>query len=94
VYFTLVAWHGATSDAIVMPMLPVVALLAAIAVISGVSQLRRFAIPRTARTALIAALTVAAVLPPAVFSIAQIRQQARDLRSVPRSIGRAISTDR
>ena len=93
VYFTLVAWHGATSDAVVLPMLPAVALLAAIAVISGVSQLRRFAIPRAARTALIAALTVAAVLPPAVFSIALIRQQIRE-RTAPRPIGRATSTNR
>jgi hypothetical protein len=76
VYFTLVAWHGATSDAVVLPMLPAVSLLAAIAVISGVSQLRRFDIPRPARTALIAALTVVAILPPAVFSIALVRQQS------------------
>jgi 4-amino-4-deoxy-L-arabinose transferase-like glycosyltransferase len=94
IYFTLIAWHGATSEAIALPMLPAVALLAAIAVISGVSQLRRFAIPRAARTALIAALTVAAVLPPAVFSIALIRQQNRDLRAPLRPIGRATSTNR
>jgi 4-amino-4-deoxy-L-arabinose transferase-like glycosyltransferase len=77
VYFTLVAWHGATSYDIVLPMIPAVTLLAAIAVISGVSQLRRFDIPRAARTALIAALTVAAVLPPALFSIELVREQSR-----------------
>ncbi len=95
VYFALVAWHGATSDDVVLPLLPAVSLLAAIAVISGVSQLRRFEIPRAARTALIAALTVAAVLPPAVFSIALIRQQGRDVRgSALWPIGRATSTNR
>jgi 4-amino-4-deoxy-L-arabinose transferase-like glycosyltransferase len=74
VYFALLAWHGATSGAIVLPMVPAVTVLAAVAVISGVSQLRRFDIPRPARTALIAALTVAAVLPPAVLSIELVRQ--------------------
>jgi 4-amino-4-deoxy-L-arabinose transferase-like glycosyltransferase len=77
VYFALIAWHGATSDAIVLPMLPASTILAAIAVISGVSQLRRFEIPRAARTALIAALTVAAVLPPAVLSIELVRQASK-----------------
>jgi hypothetical protein len=76
-YFALVAWHGAASDAIVLPMLPATTILAAIAVISGVSQLRRFEIPRAARTALIAALTVAAVLPPAVLSIELVRQASK-----------------
>ena len=93
VYFTLVAWHGASSDEIVLPMVPAVTLLAAIAVISGVSQLRRFDIPRAARTALIAALTVTAVLPPAVFSIELVRQQSRDVRAAASGvIGRATST--
>ncbi len=78
VYFALLAWHGATSDTIVLPMLPASTILAAIAVISGVSQLRRFDIPRAARTALIAALTVTAVLPPAVLSIELVRQASRD----------------
>jgi len=74
VYFALLAWHGATSAAVVQPMLPAATMLAAVAVISGVSQLRRFDIPRPARTALIAALTVAAVLPPAILSIELVRQ--------------------
>jgi hypothetical protein len=94
VYFALVAWHGATSETVVLPMLPAVALLAAIAVISGVSQLRRFDIPRAARTALIAALTVAALLPPAVFSIELVWQQTRESRGPVRSIGRVTSTNR
>ena len=69
VVFGLAAWHGSAADAVVALLLPPAALLAAIAVISGVSQLRRFAIPRAARTALIATFTVAAVLPPAIVSI-------------------------
>ena len=94
VYFTLLAWHGATAQAILLPMIPAVTLLAAIAVISGVSQLRRFDIPRAARTALIAALTVAALLPPALFSIELVRQQSRDVGGGPPSIGRATRTGR
>ena len=77
VYYALVAWHRATSEAILLPMLPACTILAAIAVISGVSQLRRFEIPRAARTALIAALTVAVLLPPAVFSIELVRQAGK-----------------
>jgi 4-amino-4-deoxy-L-arabinose transferase-like glycosyltransferase len=78
VYFTLVAWHGASSETILLPLLPAATVIAAIAVISGVSLLRRFDIPRAARTALIAALTVVAVLPPAVFSIELVRQAGRE----------------
>jgi 4-amino-4-deoxy-L-arabinose transferase-like glycosyltransferase len=79
VYFALLSWHGAISGTIVLPMLPAVTVLAAIAVISGVSQLRRFDIPRAVRTALIAALTVAAVLPPAVLSVELVRQAGRNM---------------
>jgi hypothetical protein len=50
-------------------VLPTVCMLAAIAVVSGVSQLRRFDIARTPRTALIAALTVAALLPPLISAL-------------------------
>ena len=74
VVFALAVWHGSAADAVVALLLPPSVLLAAIAVISGVSQLRRFSIPRAARTALIAALTVAAVLPPAIVSIELVRQ--------------------
>jgi hypothetical protein len=52
-----------------MPLVPFVCLLAATAIVSGVSQLRRFSIPRALRTSLIAALTVATLLPPAITSI-------------------------
>jgi 4-amino-4-deoxy-L-arabinose transferase-like glycosyltransferase len=78
VYFAVVAWHGATSDAVLLPLLPSVSVLAAIAVVSGVSLLRRFDIPRAARAALIAALTVVAVLPPAVFAIELVRQAGHE----------------
>jgi 4-amino-4-deoxy-L-arabinose transferase-like glycosyltransferase len=78
VYFAVVAWHGSTSDAVLLPLLPSVSVLAAIAVVSGVSLLRRFDIPRAARAALIAALTVVAVLPPAVFAIELVRQAGHE----------------
>jgi len=45
--------------------------------VSGVSQLRRFEIPRAARTALIATLTVATILPPAALSIELVRQAGK-----------------
>ena len=48
-----------------LPLVPFVCVLAATAIVSGVSLLRRFAIPRLPRTALITALTVAVLLPPA-----------------------------
>jgi hypothetical protein len=80
IYFVATAWHGGTSEAVMLPAVPALVLLAAIAVVSGVSQLRRFEIPRAARTALIAALTVVAVLPPAVLSIDLVRQAAREAR--------------
>ncbi|MGE5358202.1 MAG: ArnT family glycosyltransferase [Bacteroidales bacterium] len=56
-----------------LPVVPFACLLTAIAVISGVSLLRRFAIPRPARTALIVAGTVATLLPPLVNSIRVLR---------------------
>lgn len=80
VYFGLVAWHGATSGSVLAPILPSVSVLAAIAVISGVSLLRRFAIPRAARTVLIAALTVAVLLPPTVCSVQLVREAGRQAR--------------
>jgi len=69
VWFYVLATKSLIFGRYLLPMLPFVCILAAIAVISGVSLLRRFAIPRVARTALIVALTGAAVLPPAVTSI-------------------------
>lgn len=81
VYVAAVAWHGGSSDTVLLPVLPAVVLIAAIAVVSGVSQLRRFAIPRAVRTALIATLTVFAILPPSVLSIDLVRQAGREARA-------------
>lgn len=67
----------------VLPIVPFVCLWAAIATISGVSLLRRFDIPRAARTTLIAALTVGALLPPAIGSINWVRQFGKDSRPAP-----------
>jgi 4-amino-4-deoxy-L-arabinose transferase-like glycosyltransferase len=69
VYFWFVSRQTLVYGRYLMPLIPFVCLLAAAAVVSGVSLLRRFDIPRTARTALIAALTVAALLPPALQAI-------------------------
>ena len=69
VFFWLVSRHTLVFARYLMPMIPFVCILAAAAVVSGVSLLRRFDIPRAPRTALIATLTVAAVLPPAMQAI-------------------------
>jgi hypothetical protein len=68
-YFWFVSRQTLVFGRYLMPLIPFVCLLAAAAVVSGVSLLRRFDIPRTARTALIAALTVAALLPPALQAV-------------------------
>ena len=60
-----------------LPLLPFVCVLAAVGTVSGVSLLRRFDIPRAPRTAVIAALTAAALVPPAWQSIGFIRMIAR-----------------
>ena len=77
VYFPLIAARTLIFARYTLPMLPFVCLLAAVAVVSGVSLLRRFDIPRWARTALIAALTIAALLPPAIGSIRFDRDASR-----------------
>jgi 4-amino-4-deoxy-L-arabinose transferase-like glycosyltransferase len=69
VYFYLISTRSLVFGRYLLPVLPFTSLLAAIAVVSGVSLLRRFDFPRNVRTALIAAGTVAAVLPPLVMSI-------------------------
>jgi 4-amino-4-deoxy-L-arabinose transferase-like glycosyltransferase len=68
-YFWMLSSRPAGVESGFLPLLPFVCLLAAIAVISGVSLLRRWDIPRAARTALIAGLATAAILPPAVSAI-------------------------
>jgi len=76
-------WFISTREFLVarhlLPILPFVSLLVAIAVVSGVSLLRRFDIPRTARTLLIVTGTVAALLPPLVTSIGLVRHHGARL---------------
>jgi 4-amino-4-deoxy-L-arabinose transferase-like glycosyltransferase len=69
VYFYTISGRGLIFGRYLLPILPFVCMLAAIAVVSGVSLLRRFDIPRTPRRLLIAALTIAALLPPAWNSV-------------------------
>lgn len=69
VYFWFISRHTLVVGRYLMPLIPFVCLLVAVAVVSGVSLLRRFDIPRTPRTVLIGALTVAALLPPALQAI-------------------------
>jgi len=83
VVFPLVYYAMLTTQRIVfarylLPMTPSLCVLAAAGVVSGVSLLRRYEIPRAARTTLIAALTIAALLPPALISITGDRDIARE----------------
>jgi hypothetical protein len=66
VAYAVIALRGAGEPRSLVPLAPFACVLAAAAVISGVSLLRRFSIPRAVRTTLIVALTVAALLPPAI----------------------------
>jgi 4-amino-4-deoxy-L-arabinose transferase-like glycosyltransferase len=68
-FFALVSDRTLIFARYLMPVFPFVALLIAIAIVSGVTLLRRFNIPRPARTALIVGLTVVAILPPAFSSV-------------------------
>ena len=69
VYFWLISRQTLVFGRYLIPLIPFVCVLAASAVVSGVSLLRRFDIPRAPRTALIAGLTVAALLPPAIQAV-------------------------
>jgi 4-amino-4-deoxy-L-arabinose transferase-like glycosyltransferase len=77
VYFYFLSGQTLVFGRYLLPVLPFVCLLAAAGCVSGVSLLRRFDIPRTARTAIIAAITIAAVLPPAVQSLTFMRALTR-----------------
>jgi 4-amino-4-deoxy-L-arabinose transferase-like glycosyltransferase len=68
-YFWFVSRQTLIYARYLLPIVPFVCVLTAAAVVSGVSFLRRFEIPRAARTALIAALTVVVILPPAIQAI-------------------------
>jgi 4-amino-4-deoxy-L-arabinose transferase-like glycosyltransferase len=75
--FWLIASRPVAVPGRLMPLMPFASLLVAIVIVSGVSLLRRFDIPRAPRTALIAALTVVAILPPLVSAIWYDRQIGR-----------------
>jgi 4-amino-4-deoxy-L-arabinose transferase-like glycosyltransferase len=77
VYFWMLASQRIVYARYLLPMTPALCVLAAAAVVSGVSLLRRYEIPRVARTALIAALTMAALLPPVVLAVRGDRDMAR-----------------
>jgi len=69
VQFYMLAGQRIVFARYLLPAVPMLCLLAATAVVSGVSLLRRYEIPRAPRAALIAALTAAALAPPAYASI-------------------------
>ncbi len=77
VYYTMLTTQHIVFARYLLPMTPAMCLLAAIGVVSGVSLLRRYEIPRAPRTALIAGLTIAALLPSIVKSINTDREMAR-----------------
>ena len=77
VYFWMLSSQRIVYARYLLPITPSLCVLAATAVVSGVSLLRRYEIPRAPRTALIAALTIAALLPPALLSVRGDRDMAR-----------------
>jgi 4-amino-4-deoxy-L-arabinose transferase-like glycosyltransferase len=80
-YFWLISHQQIVFGRYLLPLVPMLCVLAAAAVISGVSLLRRYEIPRAPRSALIVALTVLALLPPALTAIAWTRDASRDWTS-------------
>jgi 4-amino-4-deoxy-L-arabinose transferase-like glycosyltransferase len=68
-YFWFISRQNIVFGRYLLPIVPLVSLLIACAVVSGVSLLRRYEIPRMARSVLIVGLTVAALLPPSVQAI-------------------------
>ena len=77
VYFWSVSRQTYVFARYLLPIVPFLCVLAAVAVVAGVSLLRRFAIPRAVRTALIVGLTVAALLPPLMRSIGFVQMIGR-----------------
>ena len=69
-YFLIVADQRIVYARYLLPLVPMLCVLAAAAVISGVSLLRRYQFPRGVRTALIVALTLTLLAPPAATAIA------------------------
>ena len=78
IYFWLASRYPTVVGRGLLAIVPFLCILVAVAVVSGVSLLRRFEIPRAVRTALIAAGTVAALLPPAVDAIAVDRTLTKE----------------
>jgi hypothetical protein len=76
-YFAFISDQRLVFGRYLLPLTPMVCVLIAAAVISGVSLLRRYEIPRAPRTALIAGLTVAALLPPTIQAVQFDRMIAR-----------------
>ncbi len=77
VYFWMLSTQRIVFARYLLPITPSLCLLVATAVVSGVSLLRRYEIPRAPRTALIAGLTIAALLPPALLAVRSDRDLAR-----------------
>jgi 4-amino-4-deoxy-L-arabinose transferase-like glycosyltransferase len=77
VFFYFLSGQSLVQGRYLLPLLPFVCLLAAAGCVSGVSLLRRFDIPRWVRTTTIAAVTIAAVLPPTLQSIGFVRAISR-----------------
>lgn len=69
VYFMTVAGQHIVFARYLLPIVPMLCLLAATAVISGVGFLRRYDVARAPRTVLVTALTIAALVPPAIQAI-------------------------
>jgi hypothetical protein len=76
-YFWMLTTQRIVYARYLLPLTPHLCVLAAAAVVSGVSLLRRYEIPRAARTALIAGLTIAALLPPTLIAVRGDRDMAR-----------------
>jgi 4-amino-4-deoxy-L-arabinose transferase-like glycosyltransferase len=77
VFFWMLSTQRIIYARYILPIVPPLCVLAAVAVVSGVSLLRRYAIPRALRTALITALTIAALLPPTIVAVRGDRDIAR-----------------
>lgn len=77
VYFWFVSRQSLIFGRYLLPLLPFLCVLAGAAIVSGVSLLRRYEIPRRPRTALITALTLVALLPPALEAVKWNRMHAR-----------------
>lgn len=68
-FFFIIAQQQILYARYVLPLTPMLCIFASAAVISGVSLLRRYRFPRGVRTALIAGLTLALLVPPAITAV-------------------------